>query len=252
MTAESVFVVGGASGIGLETARYFLERGAAVTIIDVDADKVAQAEKTLTRSGNRLFARAADVRDRASLQEAFRDGAARHGGIDALVFTAGVLLPASLADMTDDVYDLTFDVNAKGFWRCAQAALPFFPDTGGAIVAISSSAGLRPKAGNGAYAASKVALQFLARTLALEVAHRQIRVNCICPSMLKTPMTEKFIAGSAQGGFHLTATTPLGRLCTEADIARTIAFLCSDQASFITGATIPVDGGSTAGMPLAL
>lgn len=252
MTVESVFVVGGASGIGLETARYFLERGAAVTIVDVNADKVAQAERTLMPSGNRLLARAADVRDRASLQEAFGDGAARHGGIDALVFTAGVLLPASLVDMSDDVYDLTFDVNAKGFWRCAQAALPFFPEAGGAIVAISSSAGLRPKAGNGAYAASKVALQFLARTLALEVAHRQIRVNCICPSMLKTPMTEKFMAGAAQGGFHLTATTPLGRLCTEADIARTIAFLCSEDASFITGATIAVDGGSTAGMPLAL
>ncbi|CAM3549344.1 Short-chain dehydrogenase [Bordetella sputigena] len=252
MTAESVFVVGGASGIGLETARYFLERGAAVTIIDANADKLARAERALAPPGKRVFARAADVRDRAGLQEAFSDGAARHGGIDALVFTAGVLLPASLADMTDDAYDLTFDVNAKGFWRCAQAALPFFPETGGAIVAISSSAGLRPKAGNGAYAASKVALQFLARTLALELAQRQIRVNCICPSMLKTPMTEKFIAGAAQGGFHLTATTPLGRLCTEADIARTIAFLCSDEASFITGATVAVDGGSTAGMPLAL
>ncbi|OZI23978.1 hypothetical protein CAL26_11275 [Bordetella genomosp. 9] len=251
MTGRNIVVVGGASGIGLETARYFLDRGDAVTLIDVDAGKVSQAEAALARSGGRVIGMPADVRDRASLDDAFKNGAARHGGIDALVYTAGVLLPATLADMTDEVYDLTFDVNARGFWRCAQAALPHFPDTGGAIVAISSSAGLRPKAGNGAYAASKVALQFLARTLALEVAHRQIRVNCICPSMLKTPMTEKFIAGSAQGGFHLTATTPLGRLCTEADIARTIAFLCSEDASFITGATIAVDGGSTAGMPMA-
>jgi 3-oxoacyl-[acyl-carrier protein] reductase len=251
MKVNSLFVVGGASGIGLEVARHFLSRGVATTILDIDRERVTDAETTLAMPGSRLLGLAADVRDRDSLQHAFAEGANRHGGIDALVFTAGVLLPASLVDMTDDAYDVTFDVNTKGFWRCVQAALPYFPESGGSIVAISSAAGQRPKAGNGAYAASKVALQFLARTLALEVAHRQIRVNCICPSMLKTPMTEKFMSSPAPGTFHLSATTPLGRLCTEADVAQAIAFLCSEEASFITGTTIAVDGGSTAGVPLA-
>jgi 3-oxoacyl-[acyl-carrier protein] reductase len=251
MKANSLFVVGGASGIGREVARHFLSRGVATTIVDVDRERVKDAESTLAMPGSRLLGMAADVRDRESLQRAFAEGANRHGGIDALVFTAGVLLPASFVDMTDDAYDMTFDVNTKGFWRCVRAALPYFPESGGSIVAISSAAGQRPKAGNGAYAASKVALQFLARTLALEVAHRQIRVNCICPSMLKTPMTEKFMASPATGNFHLSATTPLGRLCTEADVAQAIAFLCSEEASFITGTTIAVDGGSTAGVPLA-
>ncbi|HYG41533.1 MAG TPA: SDR family NAD(P)-dependent oxidoreductase [Bordetella sp.] len=251
MSLKSVFVVGGASGIGLEAARHFLAHGAATTIVDVNAEKVQEAERALAQPGARLLALAADVRDRDSLHQAFASGAARQGGIDALVFTAGVLLPASLADMTEATYDLTFDVNTKGFWRCVQAAIPYFPTLGGSIVAVSSSSGQRPKAGNGAYAASKVALQFLARTLALEVAHRQIRVNCVCPSMLKTPMTEKLMSNPAQGQFTLSATTPLGRLCTEADVVQAIAFLCSDQASFVTGTAIAVDGGSTAGVPLA-
>jgi 3-oxoacyl-[acyl-carrier protein] reductase len=251
MNIESAFVVGGASGIGLEMARHFISRGVATTIVDVNADKVSAAEAALAIPGAQLFAAAADVRDRASLHRAFAEGAARHGGIEALVYTAGVLRPGPLADMTDEIYDLTFDVNTKGFWQCAQAALPYFPESGGSIVAISSAAAQRPKAGNGAYAASKSALQFLARTLALEVAHRQIRVNCVCPSMLNTPMTEQFLSNSGQGPFRLTATTPLGRLCTEADVVSAIAFLCSDEASFVTGTTLAVDGGSTAGMPLA-
>jgi len=249
MSIKSVFVVGGASGIGLEAARHFIAHGAATTIVDVNAEKVQAAAGALTVPGARVLGVAADVRDRDSVQHAFAQGAARHDGIDALVFTAGVLLPASLADMTDADYDLTFDVNTKGFWRCVQAAMPYFPQHGGSIVAVSSSSGQRPKAGNGAYAASKVALQFLARTLALEVAQRQIRVNCVCPSMLKTPMTEKILANPAQGEFKLSAATPLGRLCTEADVVRAIAFLCSEEASFITGTAIAVDGGSTAGVP---
>ncbi|CAM4056164.1 SDR family NAD(P)-dependent oxidoreductase [Bordetella tumulicola] len=250
MSTQSVFVVGGASGIGLEAARYFVDQGVATTIVDVDDAKLRQAERALARPGARLLALAADVRDRASVDQAFATGAARHGDIDALIYTAGVLLPATLADMTESDYDLTFDVNTKGFWRCVQAAMPRFAGQGGSIVAVSSSSGQRPKAGNGAYAASKVALQFLVRALALETAPRQIRVNCVCPSMLKTPLTDKLLADPTRGSFPLSATTPLGRLCTEADVVQAIAFLCTPQAAFITGTAIAVDGGATAGVPL--
>jgi 3-oxoacyl-[acyl-carrier protein] reductase len=248
---KSVFVVGGASGIGLEAARHFISNGAATTIVDIGIDRIEEARRALAAPGARIQAFAADIRDRNRLNQVFAQGAGTHGGIDALVFTAGVLLPASLAEMTDADYDMTFDVNTKGFWRCFQAAGPHFSDNGGSIVAVSSAAGQRPKAGNGAYAASKVALQFLARTLALEVAHRKIRVNCVSPSMLDTPMTQKFLSNPSEGKFALSSTTPLGRLCTPDDVVQAIAFLCSEQASFISGTTIAVDGGSTAGMPLA-
>src|SRR5690606_31187688 len=250
MNARHVLIVGGASGIGLQAARYFVAQGAAATVIDVDDTKLRQVEHTLVSAGGRALGLAADVRHRGSVDRAVASRVTRHGAIDTLIYTAGVLLPATLADMTEAAYDLTFDVNTKGFWHCVQAGVAHFAPGGGAIVAVSSSSGQRPKAGNGAYAASKVAMQFLARTLALELAGRQIRVNCVCPSMLTTPLTEKLRAQVSPGGFQPTATTPLGRVCTEHDVVQAIAFLCSPHAAFITGTTLPVDGGATAGVPL--
>ncbi len=250
MTARSAFVVGGASGIGLEATRHFVSKGIATTIVDFNAGKVDEATRTLITPGGSPLGLTADVRDRASIDRAFAEGAARHGGIDVLVFTAGVLLPALLTEMSEADYDATFDVNAKGFWTCVRAALPYFPARGGAIVAVTSSSAQRPKAGNGAYAASKTALQFLVQTFALELAPRMLRVNCVSPSTLKTPMTERFSSSPAGGGFRPSAAPPLGRLCNEHDVVQAIAFLSSEQASFITGATLAVDGGLTAGIQL--
>jgi 3-oxoacyl-[acyl-carrier protein] reductase len=250
MGATSAFVIGGASGIGLETARHFVARNVSTTIIDVDRGKVGEAESALKGQGGKVLGLTADVRDRQALDKAFSEGVARHGGVDALVFTAGVLRPALLAQMTDADYDLTFDVNTKGFWNSVKAALPYFPARGGSIVAISSSSGLRPKASNGAYGASKAALQFLMRTFALELAARQLRVNCVSPSTLDTPLTARFASGPAKGGYLPSAAPPLGRMCTVSDIAKAVLFLCSEDADFITGTTVPVDGGLTAGVPL--
>ena len=251
MGSSNTIIVGGASGIGLAVARHFATGGANTTIIDVDAGRVDNVAREISaRSGANVLGLVADVRSSADIAAAYDRSASHHGLIESLVVTAGVLKPALLAQMSEADYDLTFDVNAKGFWTCVKAALPHLSTKGSSIVAISSASGQRPKAGNGAYAASKAALQFLVRTFALELAAQQVRVNCVSPSTIETSLIAEYAARPAASGYTPSAPPPLGRLCTPEDIAKAVAFLCSHAAAFITGTTLSVDGGLTAGIPL--
>ncbi len=249
---KNAVVIGGASGIGFAVARRFAADGANITIIDIDASKVESSARDIsTDVGANALGLVADIRSGADLAAACSRSASRHGPIDALVVTAGVLKPAFLAQMSELEYDLTFDVNAKGFWNSVKAALQHLSPANAVIVAISSASGQRPKAGNGAYAASKAALQFLVRTFALELASQQVRVNCVSPSTVETPLIAEYATRPAASGYAPSAPPPIGRLCTPEDIAKAVAFLCSDDAAFITGATLSVDGGLTAGIPLS-
>jgi 3-oxoacyl-[acyl-carrier protein] reductase len=249
--SKHAIIVGGGSGIGLAVARHFAACGRSTTIVDLDATRVENGVRMSSSDANRAEGFVADVRDGARIAAVFRDSVARHGPIDALVVTAGVLKPALLVEMDESEYDLTFDVNTKGFWRCVKAAEPHFATDGASVVAISSASGQRPKAGNGAYAASKAALQFVARTFALELAARNIRVNCVSPSTIETPLIAAYADKPAASGYVPSAPPPIGRLCKPEDIAKAVAFLCSDDAAFITGTTLAVDGGLTAGIPLS-
>jgi NAD(P)-dependent dehydrogenase (short-subunit alcohol dehydrogenase family) len=249
--SKNTIVIGGASGIGLAVARHFVDHGSNTTIIDVDAERVeSSARVTSTSRGANVLGLVADIRSSVDLAAACAQSASRHGPIDSLVVTAGVLKPALLIEMNETDYDLTFDVNTKGFWNSVKAALPHLSARGSCLIAISSASGQRPKAGNGAYAASKAALQFLVRTFALELAAQKVRVNCVSPSTIETPLIAQYALEPAAGGYMPSAPPPLGRLCVPEDIAKAVAFLCSDEAAFITGATLNVDGGLTAGIPL--
>jgi 3-oxoacyl-[acyl-carrier protein] reductase len=243
-----IVVVGGGSGIGRAVALRFAHEGWRVTVLDADPAGVNMT----VQAGEGIEGHSCDIRERAAVARAFAASAEKAAAIDALVVSAGVLKPALLADMSDRDYDLTFDVNTKGFLVCVQEALPYLAARGASIVGISSASGQRPKAGNGAYAASKAALQFLARTFAMELADRRVRVNCVAPGTIATPMTTRFNETPAESGYIPSGLPPLGRACTASDIADACYFLCSDQASFITGATLAVDGGLTAGVPLRL
>jgi 3-oxoacyl-[acyl-carrier protein] reductase len=251
VSSSNTIVVGGGSGIGLAVARRFADAGANTTIIDADANRVDRAAHDISARGRaKVLGLVADVRSSAELAAACARIASHHGAIDSLVVTAGVLRPALLARMSEADYDLTFDVNTKGFWNCVKAALPHLSTNGSCIVAISSASGQRPKAGNGAYAASKAALQFLVQTFALELAAQQVRVNCVSPSTIETPLIAEYATRPAASGYMPSAPPPIGRLCTPEDIAKAVAFLCSHDAAFITGTTLSVDGGLTAGIPL--
>lgn len=244
----NVVVVGGGSGIGRAVTLRFAREDWRAAVIDLDPAGIAV---TVEAGGAGIEGFGCDIRDRAAIGRSFAHFAGKSGPIDALVVTAGVLKPARLSDVTDRDYDLTFDVNTKGFLVCVQEILPYMAGDSGSIVGISSASGQRPKAGNGAYAASKAALQFLARTFAMELAERRIRVNCVAPGTIATPMTTTFRDKPAESGYVPSGLPPLGRACTAEDIADACYFLCSDRAAFITGTTLAVDGGLTAGVPLS-
>jgi NAD(P)-dependent dehydrogenase (short-subunit alcohol dehydrogenase family) len=247
---RTVVITGAASGIGRATARHFADRGDCVGLIDRDETRLQEVASELSGRGAIVRTSACDVRDRSALVAAMRGLADPQGRIHALVCAAGVLRAAALAEMSEDEFDLVFDINTKAFLFCVQAALPYLSAVGAAasVVGISSASGQRPKAGSGAYAASKAALQHLVRGFAIELAERGIRVNAVSPGTTNTPMVAGFSTPAA-GGYRPTGASPLGRMCEPEGIAKAIYFLCSAEAAMITGAILAVDGGLTAGIP---
>jgi NAD(P)-dependent dehydrogenase (short-subunit alcohol dehydrogenase family) len=153
--------------------------------------------------------------------------------------------------MAESDFDALFDVNTKGAWLCARAALPLLeragrPEAPARIVFVASIAAIRPKVGGGGYGASKVALTQIARVLAVELAAKSILVNAVAPSTVDTPMTRQLAADAGHNGYTVSGLSPLGRVAVPADITPVIRFLLSDASRYISGAVLPVDGGTSA------
>ncbi len=249
-----VAVLGAASGIGRATALAFASRGARVAALDVNTDSLEGFADTLRDTGaSEALTATADVRDSSMLNAVLKQTATGLGGLDHLIFTSGILRVGALADMAEEEFDDVFAVNMRGFWIAARAALPHLqsgPDRRKSITALSSAAAIRPKASSGAYAASKAALSHLVRVLAVELASSAITVNAIAPATVDTPMTQPFMGESnANHGYRLSGTSPMGRIAQPEDIAEACLFLSAQASVYITGITMPVDGGSTAAMP---
>lgn len=236
LAGRRLLVVGGASGIGLATACMAAEAGADVAVIDRQA----------APDGLRGFL--ADLRRTVEVNAAFAAAVQALGGLDMLVFCAGIDLQAELGDMSDDAWDAVLDINLSGAMRSCRASLAHFAAAGGGIVLVSSGAGLRPIALRSAYCASKAGLNMLAKSLALELAPRGIRVNALCPGAVETPL---FRSGFAEGTDMDAALATvrdryaLQRIAEPEEMARAILFLASDAASYITGAALAADGGRT-------
>lgn len=241
-----VLITGGTRGIGFATASLFAEGGARVVIVGRDKDQTTEAARQVPGRGE-----AGDVSRAADCKRIVSRTLDLHARLDILVNCAGVIFRNRTVEGTsEEEWDRTFDVNVKGTFLMCKYALPALRETKGCIVNVSSYVGLVGFAGASAYAASKAAILNLTRSMALDHAREGIRVNAVCPGSVDTEMIhsawQQF--GDVEKAQKLWAEKhPLGRIATPEEVGRAILFLSSEDASFITGAALPVDGGITAG-----
>jgi 3-oxoacyl-[acyl-carrier protein] reductase len=251
---RAVLVTGGAAGIGLATARRFAAEGARIAIWDVSEAAGRAAAEEISRGRGESIFMPVDVTDGAAVDRAMEEVVGRLGGLSVLVNNAGILRDAQLVKWKDGVvagrmeegdFDSLMSVNLKGVFLCARAATPhLIRSGGGAILNATSVVGLYGNFGQTNYVASKAGVIGMTRTWARELGRFGIRVNAVAPGFIATEilkaMPEKVIASMVQ---H----TPLGRMGTPEDVANAYAWLASDEASFVTGAVLSVDGGIVVG-----
>jgi len=236
-----VIITGGGSGIGKETGLLFAKEGAKVVVADVNEKTGTETVDTIkNEGGDALFAKL-DVSNREQERNAVKDTIAEYGRIDVLINNAGIIQDALIAKMTEDQWDKVVNINLKGPFNCIQAVVEqMIAQENGVILNISSIVALYGNVGQTNYAATKAGLIGITKTLAKELGKKGIRVNAIAPGFIYTPMTatvpEKILD-------MMKEKTPLKRLGTPSDIAYALLFLSSDEASFINGAVISVDGG---------
>lgn len=243
-------ISGGAQGIGFATACLFQQEGSCVFLLDCDASNGKDAAAELTAKNPSLPVRylRADLQDPAEIQNAVDSLRKHHDRIDILVNNAGIEMEKPLAKVTVADWDLILNVNLRGAFLLAQAAVPLFPESGGAIINISSIHATHAFPDSIPYACSKSAMLALTRNLALELAPQRIRVNCICPGYIDTRLWEQYLRNSPDPKWTAEQTTalhPLGRRGIPADVSEAALFLASEASSFITGTDLVVDGGLT-------
>ena len=238
-------VTGGSSGIGLATAKRFVEEGAFVYIT---GRRQAELDKAVSEIGRNVTAIQGDVSNLADLDRLYAKVGEGKGKFDILFAGAGIVDPQPLAETTEERFDRVFAINTRGLAFTVKKALPLLKD-GGAIIVITSIAEGKGIPGFTAYSATKAAVRSFVRTWTAELKDRRIRVNAISPGPIDTSIFEQQAPtkeGADQARAQFAAAVPFGRLGRPDEIASTALFLASDEASFIAGVDLPVDGGMTA------
>jgi NAD(P)-dependent dehydrogenase (short-subunit alcohol dehydrogenase family) len=247
LTGKTAVITGGNSGIGLATARRFVDEGATVFIT---GRRPAELDAAVEQLGSAAIGVPGDVSSPADLDRLYATVAEHGHGIDVLFANAGIVEQARLQDITEEHLDRLLDVDLKGVVCTVQKALPLLTD-GASVVLNASNTASRAADGIGVYAAIKAAIRSFARTWAVELRDRGIRVNTVSPGATDTPGRETRVglatraAGGSETDFRAaqTASIPLGRIGTPDEVAGAVLFLASDLSTFVTGADIVVDGG---------
>lgn len=233
---------GAASGIGLEVCHRWAEDGGRVILLDIDSGNL---DRAVDQIGGNAQGYVLDVRDSRAVEETFSVIADQFGEVDALVNSAGNSRPTLTSEVSDEDWESVIDIHLNGTMRACRAAYPLLKAAGGAIVNVSSVAGVLGMPQRASYNSAKHAIGGLTKSLAVEWAAEGIRVNAVGPGYVLTTLTQKLITDKVLDTAPVTRRTPLGRWARPGEIADGISFLLSDRASFITGHTLMIDGGMT-------
>jgi NAD(P)-dependent dehydrogenase (short-subunit alcohol dehydrogenase family) len=249
LTGKVAAVTGGGSGIGAAIAALFARQGARVAILDVDDGAARRVAEQIRGGGAAADAVACDVTDAARVEDAIKTLAAAHQRLDILVNNAGIAHVGTIERTDEADLDRLYQVNVKGVFLCARAALPIMVAQGGGVILnMASIASLVGVPERFAYSMTKGAVLTMTMSIAVDYVKQHIRCNCICPARIHTPFVDRFVARHYAGREAdtlraLAAYQPIGRMGTPEEVAALALYLCSDEASFVTGQAYPIDGG---------
>lgn len=245
---KTAIITGAGSGIGKATAKLFAKQGAVVYILDFDETSAQEAVKEITAEGGHCFSVKTDVSNQQEVKVIIDKIAATTGRIDILLNNAGVAHVGNVESTSEQDFTRLFNVNVKGVYNCMQAAIPHMKANGGCILNMSSVASSVGIPDRFAYSMTKGAVVAMTLSTAKDYLSAQIRCNCISPARVHTPFVDGFInknyPGKEKEMFEkLSKSQPIGRMGQPDEIAHLALYLCSDEASFITGCDYPIDGG---------
>ncbi len=253
MRGKKVMITGGANGIGAETVRAFAKIEADLFFVDIDKKASEKLVKEFNNDQVHYFI--ADVTDPEQMKQATKKMVTVMGGIDILFANAGIHYSADILSTNEEDWERLFDVNVKGVFITIKQALPYMINGGGgSIILNGSDQSFVGKKGNLAYGATKGAVGQMTKTLSIELAEHNIRVNCVCPGTIETPLVKKAVASKALKSNEsemaiyskLKSAQPIKRLGDPKEVAQSVCFLASEGASYITGSLLTIDGGYTA------
>jgi NAD(P)-dependent dehydrogenase (short-subunit alcohol dehydrogenase family) len=248
VTDKRILITGGASGIGAASAKLLAQRGAKVIIADLAEQAGNQIAEQATAEGYSIAFHKVDVVNGESVKALFAFAMQHLGGLDVVINNAGIdHKPGPMHELLDDDFDRNIAVNLKGVWHCMRAAIPCMLGTGGHVINVASVAGLRSSPLISAYSAAKHGVMGLTKSAAIEYARANIRFNAVCPSFIDTPMVQNTMAQMDERGQQaIIKASPLRRLGKVEEVSGAVAWLCSDESSFMNGHAFTLDGGMLA------